>query len=109
MCIAVIVTPPNFLYQKFLEDSFPTKVPTAVPKKASDEKLQSRTSKNERLSKSNTLAKFCLDQSFGAMANTVMFIILIGLFKGKSLATINADVHRVRSNPYFSECWLILF
>lgn len=81
--IAIVTAPPNYIYQKWLEDAFPARV------------RSSRTSSGgttDQLSKTNTVTKFLLDQTFGAAANTVAFIILMRLSHGSSLQQIRLDV-----------------
>lgn len=87
MVIAVIMTPPNYLYQKWLEDTFPAKV-------AAKGERKDKSENRERLSKSNTVAKFFLDQSIGAACNTAGFIILAGIAKGMSGAEIVKSVNK---------------
>lgn len=83
MVIAALMTPPNYLFQKRLEEAFPSKV-------------LKENEKTATLSIPNTVKKFLLDQSAGSFTNTVAFILLVGLFKGKSLDRIMADVQNVR-------------
>lgn len=89
------MTPPNYLYQRYLEDTFPSKV--AKARSGGSIKGNERGKlEGERLSKSNTLAKFCLDQSIGAMVNTAGFIVLAGLAKGRGVSEVlRGDLHRV--------------
>lgn len=51
--------------------------------------------KGDRLSVSNTAIKFLLDQSLGAAVNTILFIVVMGLFKGLAWAQILDNVQRV--------------
>jgi hypothetical protein len=69
---SIISNPPNILWQTFLEDQFPTNVPAAAPK-ASDEKKPAAATKTQT-SKTNVLVKFVLDQTVGALVNTLMFL-----------------------------------
>lgn len=55
-----------------LEDHFPTNVPAATPK-AIDEKKPVTPTKTTT-SKTNVLIKFLLDQTIGALVNTLMFL-----------------------------------
>lgn len=92
--IAIVMTPPNYLYQKFLEDSFPARIPTEVNRKKSDgDGVVKR--QGDRLSKTNTVVKFCLDQSLGAMVNTAGFILLVGLLRGKEWDLLVNELHQV--------------
>ncbi|CAM1502270.1 Fc.00g042540.m01.CDS01 [Cosmosporella sp. VM-42] len=63
----LISTPPNFLWQDFLESAFPAYPQPPHPKKT-DEK-----SPPPQLSIRNTLIKFLLDQTIGAILNTLLF------------------------------------
>jgi protein Mpv17 len=91
--IAVITTPPNYIYQHFLENTFPSKIDNVKAKEANE---KSRILASERLSIRNTVAKFFLDQSIGAAVNTIIFICLVGILKGKSPHYIRIDIQKVR-------------
>ncbi|CAK7232587.1 hypothetical protein SBRCBS47491_008322 [Sporothrix bragantina] len=62
---AFIMTPPNVIWQTFLEDSLPGKRKAPVSEKGG--KLK------ESLNIPNTIIKTLLDQSFGSCVNTFMF------------------------------------
>lgn len=85
------MTPPNYFYQKFLEDSFPARPVT------SHSKAKEGVEENGSLSIGNTIRKFVLDQSLGAVANTLMFIVLVDVCKGHGAETVARDVRRVSS------------
>jgi hypothetical protein len=77
---AVVSTPPNFLWQEFLESTFPSTHPAptneAIAAAASnDEKAldTSPTLVEPKLNVRNTIIKTLLDQTVGAAVNTVMF------------------------------------
>jgi protein Mpv17 len=78
---SLIATPPNVLWQNYLEERFPAN--------RWDEKG------NKKLHTGNTAAKFVLDQTLGAIFNSYLFIAGIGALKGKDLATILSDCQRV--------------
>ncbi|KAM0561213.1 hypothetical protein ACHAPJ_003718 [Fusarium lateritium] len=65
----VIATPPNFLWQDFLESSFPAHPPE--PSNPKDPKGSKKT--QPKLSVRNTIIKFILDQTVGAAVNTLLF------------------------------------
>jgi hypothetical protein len=69
---SIISNPPNIIWQTFLEDRFPTNVPTGKAT-AMDEKKPATPAKN-MTSKTNVLIKFVLDQTIGALVNTLMFL-----------------------------------
>jgi len=73
--------PPNILWQEYLEEKFPASTTDADGKK--------------RLNKTNTTKKFALDQTLGATVNTLLFITVMGAFKGKSAKAIIRDCKRV--------------
>ncbi|POR33272.1 Mpv17/PMP22 family protein [Tolypocladium paradoxum] len=70
LLFSIVNTPPNFLWQDFLESTFPAHPPAPHPKKFDDKPLP-----QQPLSLRNTLAKFLLDQTLGAAANTLLFSV----------------------------------
>jgi len=72
--------PPNFLWQEYLEEQFPGNI------------MESNGQK--KLHKTNTAKKFVLDQTLGAAVNTLLFIAVIGAFKGKDRKAIVRDCKR---------------
>ncbi|KAL7784420.1 hypothetical protein V8C43DRAFT_292471 [Trichoderma afarasin] len=69
---AVVSTPPNFLWQDFLESTFPAH---PSPKQPSNSKKSPSSSPSQPppLSLTNTILKFLLDQTIGAALNTLLF------------------------------------
>ncbi|KAF5018914.1 hypothetical protein F66182_9093 [Fusarium sp. NRRL 66182] len=65
----IISTPPNFLWQDYLESAFPAHPPQ--PSNAKDPKNPNKT--QPKLSVRNTAIKFILDQTIGATVNTLLF------------------------------------
>jgi len=100
---ALLNTPPNFFWQKFLEDTFPAHPPRAAAPIPSDRHEKppagavaaSRKLERPPLSVRNTAAKFALDQTIGALFNTVAFIAGQGMLRGQSLDWIVAKVRSV--------------
>jgi hypothetical protein len=89
----MISNPPNILWQTFLEDVFPSNVPAELSEKQlKDKPVQTRTSKR------NLLAKFTLDQTIGAVVNTLLFLVYMAYVnnagaKGTaSWSAVQADV-----------------
>lgn len=82
---ALLSTPPNILWQEWLESAFPSQVP--VP--------EEKDPKKKKLSVANTAKKFLLDQSVGGPINTVLFIAgmagLRGLPREEIIATVQTD------------------
>ncbi|KAF9738318.1 hypothetical protein PMIN06_006805 [Paraphaeosphaeria minitans] len=91
---SIISNPPNILWQTFLEDTFPSTVPAEAPGKQIKEKAVQAT----RTSKRNLLAKFTLDQTIGAVVNTLMFLVYTAYVNNSSAkdtaswSTVQADV-----------------
>ena len=73
----ILNTPPNFLWQMFLEDQFPgyTTDNAALKDKA--------TTTKPSLNKRNTAIKFALDQTVGAAVNTIFFLGGMALLRGQ--------------------------
>ncbi len=132
---ALLNTPPNFLWQAFLEDTFPAYAPTTsrssaatdittdtdtgisltatvkrsptggspqivfektseVPLNASGEVVPNKAGK-KKLNIRNTAMKFALDQTVGALVNTVVFIAVMSAFRGVGRAQIMGMVRQV--------------
>ncbi|KIN04359.1 hypothetical protein OIDMADRAFT_17460 [Oidiodendron maius Zn] len=93
---AVLNSPPNFLWQTFLEQSFPSThlVPTSSALKAASENDEKKLDHEEKthtllepkLSISNTIMKFLLDQTIGAALNTLLFSLVFAGFQGANFA-----------------------
>lgn len=97
-----ISTPPNFLWQQFLERRFPGYI---VQKLEADEK-----GVKKRLNIRNTLAKLLLDQSLGSFVNTMAFVGGVRLLRGDSLdgALIAVKEVRTYSASRQSQFWKML-
>ena len=78
---SLIATPPNVLWQEYLEEKFPA------------DQIDEKGIK--RLHKCNTAVKFVLDQTLGAIMNSFFFVAGIGALKGKDSFTIWDDCQRV--------------
>ncbi|KIW21134.1 hypothetical protein PV08_01714 [Exophiala spinifera] len=87
---SILNTPPNYMWQLWLEENFPgTAKKEEKPASALDEKKKAKSDgakldekDTESLSITNTIIKFVLDQSVGAVYNTAAFIVIIGLLRG---------------------------
>jgi protein Mpv17 len=95
--LAIITTPPNYKWQLWLEETFPSHPekpePKANGKKKDDEKVKKE--QHAPLSIPNTIIKFVLDQTCGAAFNTVWFIVMINLLRGQSINHIITTVQNV--------------
>ena len=78
----MISNPPNILWQAFLEDNFPSNIPTST----AERQLHNKAPKL-RTSKRNLIIKFTLDQTFGAVLNTLMFLIYMAYVNHAASAT----------------------
>ncbi len=81
---SLISTPPNVLWQEYLEEKFPA---NQIDEKGT-----------KRLHKRNTVVKCVLDQTLGAIVNSLFFIAGMGALKGKDSSTIWVDCQRVGSS-----------
>lgn len=66
----------------------------ATSNAASGNAPKTDTTPNKRLNVRNTAIKFALDQTIGAVFNTVLFIAGMGLLKGQSFALVTEAVQR---------------
>ncbi|KAH9875134.1 hypothetical protein J1614_004624, partial [Plenodomus biglobosus] len=71
---SILSNPPNILWQGFLEDQFPTNVRKSTRPSSAEKEKKPDPSAQTTLSKTNVLIKFLLDQTIGAVVNTLMFI-----------------------------------
>ncbi|KAH7037433.1 uncharacterized protein B0I36DRAFT_314051 [Microdochium trichocladiopsis] len=104
---ALVNTPPNFLWQEFLESTFPAYhasptreavVSASKPGPAADDALEGNGEAapppklvEPRLNKGNTAIKLLLDQTVGAALNTILFSLF--------MHTIQAAMHRPLGAP----------
>ena len=94
--LAIITTPPNYKWQSWLEETFPSNPERAGPKmpEKKNDDIRNQDEKNP-FSITNTIAKFVLDQTCGAGFNTIWFIVMINLLRGQTLSHILTIVQRV--------------
>ncbi|CUS13804.1 unnamed protein product [Tuber aestivum] len=81
---ALLSTPPNFIWQEWLETAFPGNVPLPINGKATERRSGSAMLQT-RISKSNTLRKFLLDQFLGGPVNNALFLAAMAGFRGLPL------------------------
>ncbi|KAL7913511.1 hypothetical protein GGI35DRAFT_212071 [Trichoderma velutinum] len=98
---AVVSTPPNFLWQDFLESTFPAH-PKQPSKQPSDSKKSPSSSQPPapKLSLVNTILKFLLDQTIGAALNTLLFSTFT-----HSLRQAMVHAPRITSLPSAAKYW----
>jgi hypothetical protein len=107
VALSCITTPPNYRWQEYLEHTFPAYQVKTGPRTAKEdvEKLGSREAVQEsprnekpKLHLQNTLMKWFLDcMTIGALLNTVVFLVLMGILKGQSIAQIVDNTKNVSS------------
>ncbi|EON68785.1 hypothetical protein W97_08043 [Coniosporium apollinis CBS 100218] len=117
-------TPPNILWQQYLEERFPShaspSTTTAIEPLSADEKdapngmLQNGDtkptttspahSKTSSINIPNILTKFALDQTLGALVNTVLFVVGIRSLSGASTVEILTAV-KTETYPLMSAGW----
>ncbi|RFU78952.1 hypothetical protein TARUN_3256 [Trichoderma arundinaceum] len=92
----VITTPPNYRWQEFLEETFPTTTELEEEKSLKDRPSNDAvTGTGGKLNIANTAAKFVLDQALGAPVNTLLFICLMGQMNLQSYSHILSSVMSV--------------
>ncbi|KAL2007585.1 hypothetical protein VTN00DRAFT_9023 [Thermoascus crustaceus] len=95
----IIIVPPNFEWQKFIEaryPGFPTRgstAPSPPPHPPDDDDLLPRKEKPARAAAQpsgmrNFVIKWLLDQTVGSVMNIILFIVIINFLKGASLAGV---------------------
>lgn len=95
LIFTILSTPPNYLWQQYLERVFPG---YTTQKLQVDDGGKS-VSLRKRLSKRNTMKKFVLDQTLGALVNVVAFLGGVRLLRGASLEESLQVVHEVTVCP----------
>ncbi|KIW17267.1 hypothetical protein PV08_04458 [Exophiala spinifera] len=77
----LLSSPPNILWQDFLEDRFPGYRIAAA-------------SETQILDRSNTARKLLFDQTLGAFVNTIAFVAAMAALKGKGAKAVQKRVER---------------
>ncbi|PNP49874.1 hypothetical protein THARTR1_09404 [Trichoderma harzianum] len=115
--LSLITAPPNYLWQQFLEKSFPAYPPIQksrdgvkdIELKAMEEAAagasigggsqpQSEAATQSKFSIRNTLTKWFIDCiTAGAIMNTVAFLVIMGVLKGQPMAQISSNIKAVGS------------
>ncbi|KAH6604138.1 hypothetical protein Trco_007584 [Trichoderma cornu-damae] len=99
----VVSTPPNFLWQDFLESAFPAYLSASPPPKSPGSKESPPSPPPfppPKLSLANTIIKFTLDQTVGAALNTLLFSTFT-----RSLRHAMLDAPRITSLPSAAKYW----
>lgn len=109
--LSLLTAPPNYLWQQFLEKSFPAYPPIQklrnggkdIELKAMEEaagasigggsQSQSEAATQPKFSIRNTLTKWFIDCiTAGAIMNTVAFLAIMGVLKGQPMAQISSNI-----------------
>lgn len=108
MLLNIIVAPPNFIWQGWLEKTFPARKVVGASHKPSPEEIELgesqgflekekdvETEQKEEFNWANTFKKWFIDCiSMGAIMNTVAFLIIMGLMKSKTLPDIGEAIRK---------------
>lgn len=97
LILTVLNTPPNFLWQEYLERSFPGYSVSPVVVGGGGGEKGGELLPRKKLDVTNTLIKFSLDQTLGALYNTVIFLAVMQALKGESAEAVWGVVRRVSS------------
>ncbi len=89
---ALLSTPPNFLWQQYLEKKFPGYYTGKI--EIDDDGKGAKVEK--KLNVRNTLTKFVLDQTVAALVNVVTFLAGVRLLNGESMGACWHVVKEVR-------------
>lgn len=92
---SLLSTPPNFLWQQYLERKFPGYYTRKI--EIDDDGKGAKVEK--KLNVRNTLAKFVLDQTVAALVNVVMFLAGVRLLNGESMSVSWRVVKEVCYSP----------
>jgi hypothetical protein len=102
--VTLITTPPNYKWQQWLEANFPAYERSPADgardlenqihkEKEDDAPDENATSYKPKLNWRNTLTKWFMDCiTVGALVNTVIFFLLMGIFKHQDTATIGHNI-----------------
>ncbi|KAF4554532.1 Mpv17 / PMP22-like protein 2 [Elsinoe fawcettii] len=106
MLLNIIVAPPNFIWQGWLEKTFPARKIVSENRRPSPEQIelgeangfkekQEEQEVRVDFSWTNTFKKWFVDCiTMGAIMNTVAFLIIMGLMKSKTLPEIGQAVRK---------------
>ena len=78
LIFTLISTPPNFLWQQYLERVFPGYSALKLESNKDEKGVKSK----KRLNIRNTISKFALDQTLGALVNVAAFLGGVRLLRG---------------------------
>lgn len=87
---SILSNPPNIVWQGFLEDLFPTQVPSKAAPAPSEKSASKPEPAKTSLNKTNVLIKFLLDQSVGAVVNTLMFLSFMAYVNAQDKPGVNS-------------------
>ncbi|MCJ1397303.1 hypothetical protein MMC11_000495 [Xylographa trunciseda] len=80
----LLLTPPNFKWQEYLEEMFPGYPVQKGKQKMKVDEGGKGVVVEQKLDLRNTAIKFTLDQTVGAALNTSLFLVIIRLLRGGS-------------------------
>lgn len=85
MLFSAITTTPNYLWQSWMEDRWPT----------TEIRQQKDRRKMPHISISNVVVKFILDQTIGSVVNTMLYFVVMGLIRGSNWSDILDNMQMV--------------
>ena len=100
---AILSTPPNYIWQTWLEHRFPGYTDRSPVEHDKDSKPDTS---HKQLNIPNTLIKFILDQTLAAAINTVLFVGGIAFLRGKPVDLVVNDC-REQLWPLMSAGWKV--
>ncbi|TXC02435.1 hypothetical protein FocTR4_00014831 [Fusarium oxysporum f. sp. cubense] len=80
-----VSTPPNYLWQDYLENKFP-----GYDTRKKDVSKRHGKAADDKLNVPNTLAKTILDQTIGAVVNTFLLCVFINLMKSAVVPSVSS-------------------
>ncbi|KAF2748959.1 hypothetical protein M011DRAFT_399478 [Sporormia fimetaria CBS 119925] len=101
----ILSTPPNILWQRFLEDQFPTTIRAPHP---NTEKPHAKEQPQNVTSIRNIAIKFLLDMTIGAAVNTVLFLGFMSYVNAPVNAGLDQGMWDVVANDVRRKFWPLI-
>ena len=100
----LISTPPNFVWQAYLERTFPGYPDQPEKRKVKVDDDGKGVTVEAKLNIPNTIIKFCLDQTVGSALNTGGFLVGITALKGGTIEDCVNALQTVRRSRFLIVC-----
>lgn len=95
VAFGILNTPPNILWQGFLESQFPSGSNSSRGTKDHPKRSDEKTANTNRSSARNIAIKFALDQTVGAVMNVLLFVVISNAMNGAGADQIVTAIQRV--------------